>query len=768
MSQPANLILPVLCITGLAVVGRMAWRAHCRPAVGERREALMQLAGQTARLAMLVAAVALVGCITDGMAAIAAAAFAGLVWAFCETLVMMVWKYFGIAPLAVARHMSIMTAEAGASRNALRVARAYLPVPTMALLGAGGAGTMAVCVLSSAVLPWLAAALAAGAVIAFALGSGASGGVAMREAELAFLALDDSLPTAPLLPADRSKSVIPRTGGEGTARHVLLIVNESAGDDVMCHGDIPLAEAIGAVSPDASEWLRAINPVTPSSCTDIALPCLLTGCGAEESPAHLHRLPLLFDLAKARGMTTLFYSASTLRWANFEAFFGLGNPARALDEMVTPESAGLPFANELGCDDHAVASLLCDRIRATPGPLFIVLYTYALHLPFQNDSPSVPIPGHITDRRARAAYLVEQAHRTVFDALRQAGHYDDTLVVSIGDHGEAFGEEEKRRGSAASRLTKLPDIVTRPMFVIKPPAGLDADRRACLERNMARLVSTIDIAPTIAGMLDLDLAGSDGANLAYRGFDLTREAIPEARVHYTLTVNQWRSWPLAGAMIAQGDMRLCVDYQTPDLLCCDGSGQPVPDDRLPVADALLRATMTQPTVRKVIARVFRDKLRKRGALPAERLVVAPPDVVRPAPVPGGYDAFFGHDTLGSDDPVGRLHYAGKAKGEAGFGIDQSDSGIILYGPYIALGKGEFVASLVFARGARMHPFIVDVCAAGRPDIARQRITGLADGQVAAIRFRLDTPATEVEVRLHTQGGFGGTCLGLFITETGAA
>lgn len=762
-----DLFFPMTGAFVLAAICRVAWARHYRPDPAFVREGRMHLAGQAARLSLLLTTVALVAQIFTGTNVILFAAIAGLAWAAVEMSVLMVWKYLGVPLLQVARHMTFITAEAGATRNMFRAARTYLPRATLGLLAVGAMASMALSALAPRGLPLLAATLAALAVAARIAAARARGNLDVRSTEVPFLTQDDTLPCGALNFTDRRRAVVPRTTAPNEVRHVLIILNESAGDDVTCHDGSDLVDAIRAASPDAGQWLKATNPVTPSSCTDIAVPCLFTGCAAEEPVEHLHRLPFLFDLAKARGMTTMLYSSPTMRWANFEAFFGLDNPAGAIDHLVNPETANLPYAHELGCDDQVMATMLRDRILATQGPIFAVMYTNALHIPFQTDS-LLPIPDHIVGRRERAAYLVEQVHGALFDALRQTGRYDDTLVITLGDHGESAGADAVAAGGATSRLTRLSRRVTRPMFAIKPPARLAPDRRARLAANMARLVSTIDIAPTIASLLELDLAPQEGGPAGYRGYDLTRQRVPEDRVHYTLTVNGWRSWPLGAAMIARQDIRLCIDYQTRAALCCDEAGQPLAHAHHPVADLLLAQAMAEPVVRKIIARVFRDKLQNRSARSAERFVAITPDVARPAAVAGGYDRFFGHDILPSDPPGGRLNYAGARHDARGFGLRRFDSGVLLYGPYVALAAGRYVATFVFAPGMRTRPFVIDVCAAGQSQIATATITALDEHQCAAITFDLAAPVDALEVRMHKPRGLRGTCLGLFITQVAVA
>ena len=774
------LFAPFVSICALCLVARREWRHSYDPEPGARRESLLHLAGLWLRLAMLFAVLAALLAAVPSVGAVVLAMVCGQVWAVYETLDLVAWKYLNLPLFRVARYMPVKAADADALRNLSNAVRTFVPLGAYLRLSGASAVAMFACAGPLHLTHPVALLVLAGALLSAAIALHGRAGrvaarIAVRPSERAFLAVDDSRQDGCLAAADRSGACKPKAQLSGAAPHVLIVLNESAGGDVTCHGGLSLAEAICAASGDAADWLRPQNPVTPSSCTDIALPCLFTGCAPQDSVGTLHRLPLLFDLAKARGMTTLFYSASTLRWGNFEAFFGVGGGA--IDDLATPHSTGLPLSHELGCDDYLMAELLRERILGTDGRLFIVLYTYGLHLPFQNDSAG-PIPDHITDRRSRAAHIVTEAHRMVFDALRQTGRYDDTLILSVGDHGETFGVDGSDRSCKASRLTKLSDNVTRPLFVIKPPARLDPARRAGLEANMDRMVSLIDIAPTLASVLEVELA----ADLPpYHGYDLTGAEVPKDRLHYTLTVNDWRAWPQAAVMLAQRDMRVCVDYQTTTSLCCGGDGQPLPPALHAATDALFAQAMTAPVVRKAIARVFRDKLHNRDRLQAVRFAQVVPEVPRPRAVTGGKDMFFGTDIMMSDLGSGRLHYAGSRHDARGFGLRPRDRGIMVYGPYVDLPAGRYSASFVFAPGARRRPLLVDVCAPGLSGsgvsgfgvsgcgvsgFVAKEVARLDDRRLATIEFQLSQPTEGLEVRLHSNDGFSGICQGLFLTQTG--
>jgi arylsulfatase A-like enzyme len=81
----------------------------------------------------------------------------------------------------------------------------------------------------------------------------------------------------------------------------------------------------------------------------------------------------------------------------------------------------------------------------------------------------------------------------IVDELQRKGLYDETLLVVVGDHGEAFHEHETIfHGNVPY------DEVLHVPLVIKPP-GSNAD-----SGTVSDMVSIVDICPTILDVLDID------------------------------------------------------------------------------------------------------------------------------------------------------------------------------------------------------------------------------------------------------------------------
>ncbi|MFM2403526.1 MAG: hypothetical protein RL223_1406 [Pseudomonadota bacterium] len=751
---------------GLALGGlsHAAWWRLCHRGPGWPADGREHLAGASLRGAVALAAWALLGdALAPGAAAVAGMLLTGA-WAVFETINLTALKYLNLPALRVRRDLPLQTSSSGGLASMLATARNYVPLPLL-----GGLWLGAALLLLAAVPGRAQAAVAAGAALALSAGAALartrdrSRRPVPRPAEAAFLTRDTAVPPCAITRVPQPQAVRPSPGRPAQARHVLLIINESAGDDVPAGlGEgVSLADRLCSLGGRADEWVRPVNAVTPSACTEITLPCLLTGTAPQDGYPRFAQTPSIFDLARARGMRTVFYSAGSLQWAQLETLLDF----HAQDDMLSPQQAGLPFINDLGCDDHLIAQRLHDHILATEGPLCIVVYFHGLHLPFQKDS-ACPIPEAITDRRRRAAHITEAAHALVFEALRRSGRFDDTLIVSVGDHGEAFGVDPAEGSSRHSRLTRLSATVTRPLFLIKPPRGLDDDARARLRANAGQLVSLIDVAPTVASVLGVELA----PGLRWSGLDLCRQPVPDDRVHYTLNVNEWRAWPQAAVMIAQGDLRICIDHQSPDTLCSDGRGQPLPEARWPQTDDLLAQALQVPRVQQAITRVFRDKLETKRpprsrVPPGQAMAMAMATAAVPARLraaPGQFEAFFGPDVRPTDPPDGRLHCPDDGPHGRGIRIRAAQGGIRIHGPYVDLDPGRYRASFLFARGANGRPLDLDVVSQQNACIQTLRLPRLSAGRVASVDFELEQAASAVEVRLHNRAGFAGRCLGLHL------
>lgn len=427
--------------------------------------------------------------------------------------------------------------------------------------------------------------------------------VKIGEIESKFLATGQSVPSSRL---KKSQRVIPEVQGGASkieGKNVVLIINESVGANALSSQDKgkSLADRLVELAGDPDLWVIFENTLTASTCTDISIPCLITGCAPQKSADRLHLLPTIFDIAKLAGLKTVFATSCTLKWANFDQFFELNS----IDRFLGPLEKNYPIVNELNCDDVLIVEDLCEYLIQTPEPVCAVVYLNSLHIPFQSES-KVMFPAGMSDRRDRATYITEQSHKMIFDALEHSGRNSSSLLFTVGDHGELPQVSDQKLGDL-SRLTQLSAPVIRPLCLMRIPPIVSTQDRQVLTTNSRALISLIDIVPTVLEFLGCKIPEklrSDGLSLFH--------SIPAARVHFTLSVNEWRSWPRSAVAIACRDMCVCVDYQSAQYGCVDEYGLPFEGSRAIKKDELLQFALGEPIVRKAIGSVFLDKLKGGG------------------------------------------------------------------------------------------------------------------------------------------------------------
>jgi hypothetical protein len=98
----------------------------------------------------------------------------------------------------------------------------------------------------------------------------------------------------------------------------------------------------------------------------------------------------------------------------------------------------------------------------------------------------------IRNRYKNSLFYLDSLIGEVLGSLKEAGHFDRSLLVFVGDHGEAF--YEKRKFTHASRL----DVEQiSPVMVLKFPGQQTAE--------MPLMMSQVDIFPTLLARLGLTI-----------------------------------------------------------------------------------------------------------------------------------------------------------------------------------------------------------------------------------------------------------------------
>jgi Sulfatase len=234
----------------------------------------------------------------------------------------------------------------------------------------------------------------------------------------------------------------------------------------------------------------------------IARLCPPSVCDVEPTPSALRPL----------GEDALQVLRDRLSWS--------GDTSDAVEGLVAEESVDADFGDfELDQPDRFRA--LLDGLSTDPRTLSY-LHILLPHVPFRylpsglqyGDRPS-PDFGRIgeTDmwedqewptvlgrqRHVLQAQYVDALLGELFDRLRELDAYDDSLVIVTADHGISFTPGGPIRSIEGQALTptSTPDLLWVPMFV-KEPGQTDGE---VSDAN----VLTIDVVPTIADVLDIDM-----------------------------------------------------------------------------------------------------------------------------------------------------------------------------------------------------------------------------------------------------------------------
>lgn len=137
---------------------------------------------------------------------------------------------------------------------------------------------------------------------------------------------------------------------------------------------------------------------------------------------------------------------------------------------------------------------------------------------------------------------------------------------------------------------------------MKYPASTDLQARKRLRNNAGKLVSSLDVAPTLA-----DLFGATPASgLRYEGTSLL-QTVPKNRTIFSTATNQWRRWPKGAVAVARGRNRLLCDDSGP---CRRGlaDGADITNLReVGLNDELADAALRNRVMRGALAGIYRDR-----------------------------------------------------------------------------------------------------------------------------------------------------------------
>ena len=291
-------------------------------------------------------------------------------------------------------------------------------------------------------------------------------------------------------------------------RNVIVVVLEGIQYKYTSLGDSG-SELTPYLASIAKQGVEFSNTRSSLTHTTKALFALLTGWFssasqdlAETVPA-LKRYPgIVTTLSEKAGYRTAFFQSAL---GGFESRSGLVynlgfEKFWARDDMNDPNY----FLGYLASDEFSLLKPITEWIKADESPFFLTVLCSVTHDPYEVpewfDTPArEPIERYQQSIRYTDSFLA-----ALDVELARMGLTDETIFCVVGDHGEAFGEHGPR-GHALIAF----DEALRIPFCVRAPLLVEPGKK------VTELVSSVDLAPTLLGLLgfETEKVGFDGINV---------------------------------------------------------------------------------------------------------------------------------------------------------------------------------------------------------------------------------------------------------------
>ena len=360
----------------------------------------------------------------------------------------------------------------------------------------------------------------------------------------------------------------PRSGRLARPDVILVVLDTSRADAFDGSLETHRVEAL------AADGVRFTEARSPSPWTAQSMPPLLTGrhagalaCESWQSPVPPD-VPMIQERMATAGYLTVLYSQHELYRINASLRKGFERHLEAPGEDLERREH-LPTRDELfasGRPTFALVHLMPPHNPYDPPAPFRGSRTGWYEGDFPVDMPALnrasrprgrkPTAEDVRWVRGRYDENVLYADHLVgrlVDTLREAGRYEDSLVIVTSDHGEAFFEHGR-----FGHTRNLYDEMVRVPLVIKLP-GAVSGYRGVVETP----VGLVDLVPTLVDGLGL------GEGPAYQGRSLLPlvfgEAVPERSVYAeTRGVNRLDAPARPSSTWIEDGWKLVVDGLTGD------------------------------------------------------------------------------------------------------------------------------------------------------------------------------------------------------------
>ncbi|MDY7093329.1 MAG: sulfatase [Acidobacteriota bacterium] len=244
----------------------------------------------------------------------------------------------------------------------------------------------------------------------------------------------------------------------------------------------------------------AYSSVTHTSKALVAILCGMYPRLAMPIYEHLEdNLPLqcMPHLLAQGGYRTAFLQTAMGRFENRPGLVrNFGFQQAAFQETL--RRPGFGTTGYLGLDEMAMVEPALQWIQGGgPEPFFLTLLTLSTHHPYQ--VPGQPVVTAVREHRKLYDDAIEHQDQVVgalVDGLRASGRLEDTVLIVLGDHGEAFGEHRRWQHD----IVPYEEVVRVPWLIRAPWLLEEKDRVEGLRHH-------VDLLPTVLGLLQAPWEG---------------------------------------------------------------------------------------------------------------------------------------------------------------------------------------------------------------------------------------------------------------------
>jgi phosphoglycerol transferase MdoB-like AlkP superfamily enzyme len=192
------------------------------------------------------------------------------------------------------------------------------------------------------------------------------------------------------------------------------------------------------------------------------------------------------SIFKKKGYKVNYLYGGDAFFDNMESFFG-GNGYNIIDKKTFTQSE-ISFANVWGVCDEDMAKKAIQTMNAdakTGKPFFSHWMTVSNHRPFTYPNNKIDIPGDAKSREGGVKYT-DYALRQFFAMAKKQPWFTNTIFLIVSDHC----------ASSAGKIELPLDKYRIPAFIYYP--------KRSDKREFNKLMSQIDIMPTVFGLLHFD------------------------------------------------------------------------------------------------------------------------------------------------------------------------------------------------------------------------------------------------------------------------